>query len=111
MFTKRCLSLVMVALLVQPQLLVCGDDLDQNDGQEIAISASQEQKPVVIDQQDEALKASQASNEIVALRNTTVGLPGGFTISTDDRRVQTAIALAVILGAIKFFGLPNLPHG
>ena len=28
MFIKRCLSLVMIALLVQPQLLICGDELD-----------------------------------------------------------------------------------
>ncbi len=100
MFTKRCLSVVMVALLVQPQLLVCGDNgLDDSKG------AAQEQEKQVDTNVDEALKASSASNETVAARNTTVVLPGGITISTDDRRVQAAIAFAIALGVAKYFGL------
>ena len=95
MLTKRCLSVVMVALLVQPQLLVCGDDLDQKDEGQEQVDA--EKAPVVTDLSDEALKLNSASNESVAQRKTEVTLPGGISLITDDKFVQRAIGVAILV--------------
>ncbi len=103
MFTKRCLSLVMVALLAQPQLLVCaGDDadLDQKDaGQEQVVGVSNTTNadldkvsadPAVHGKQKKEIKIDVKVNEDGS---------ASFGFSTGNRNLDLLILLVVLVGS------------
>ena len=99
MLTKRCLSVVMVALLVQPQLLVCGvelNDLDQNEEQcqEAVASPSEANQG---DNQPEAAQKGQSEVKKRAIQlEGKVNEDGSFNFSfiTGNRRLDALIGLA-----------------
>ncbi len=99
MFSKRCLSVVMVVLLVQPQLLICNDDLDQPAEREVVAEA-----PV-------SAPGESQSGQTAVQRKTEVTLPtpwGPANLVTDNRYVQLAIAAIVVMAAYQYFK-PSLP--